>query len=482
MTFQHGRVESTDHSFAPETFAEVNPRLRGGLTLVFAPGRWITGGTAGGGVTPTATVGSFPVERASVGPAVVVTASTASNGNRLQLAADQNVVFPNADRCTIAVYRRSKDTTARVSTLFGANSIDSDRTLAHAPYSDGNVYWDYGNPASFGRVSVAFTKSTDWEALVFVAGQTKGREIWRNGVRIASDAAATASRLRTYPNVPFNLGSPGTAGQGSDDEEVALLVVSPEEWTDGEVAAWSRDPFGTTFAPARNVRPVYSAAAGTPVGLSSETDTALALAAVAAKALGLSTEADSALALAGSSVRATGLAAESDAAVALLPRQILAAGRADEADTALELSPGAAAGAVGVSVESDTALALAARQMAPVGLAADASLAFALGAVSASIAGLSLEIDTSFALPAVQAMQAGRADEADESLALTIGGPMPVGEAVEHDEALALQPNSASSDVFGGGGGRILDEDEDRNDDAMIIEIITVLAAVGVLA
>jgi hypothetical protein len=129
-------------------------------------------------------------------------------------------------------------------------SAGVDRVLSHAPYSDGNLYWDFGNStAGSGRVSVAFTKTTEWETLVFVAGGGKGREVWRNGIRIVNNTSATASRNAV--SASFVIGGFTTiyASAESDNVDIALFIVSAEAWTDAEIVRWSRNPFGMTFAP-----------------------------------------------------------------------------------------------------------------------------------------------------------------------------------------------------------------------------------------
>jgi hypothetical protein len=72
-----------------------------------------------------------------------------------------------------------------------------------------------------------------------------------------------------------------------------------------------------------------------PVGLSTETDTALALAGVQIAATGIALETDTALALTGITGTAPGIASESDTAFALAAVQKLLVGVATETDTAL---------------------------------------------------------------------------------------------------------------------------------------------------
>lgn len=164
-----------------------------------------------------------------------------SNATGLRLAADADDILPT-DRATILMYRRSRDTTGRVSMLFGYDAGTTDRVLAHAPYSDGTCYFDFGNnTAGSGRTSVAFVKSTLPETLAFVAGPTKGREIWRNGLRLVNNTSATATRSTTSKG--FSLGSADrNITTGVDTDEIYLVLVSRREWSDAEIIEWSRAP------------------------------------------------------------------------------------------------------------------------------------------------------------------------------------------------------------------------------------------------
>jgi hypothetical protein len=165
---------------------------------------------------------------------------TSVNIEAIRLAVYADSVL-GTTQTTIAVLRRCLDTTARASEVFAYNDTGS-RCLAHAPYSDGVLYWDFANLTSgSGRISVAYTKDTQWETLVFVAGQTKGREVWRRGVRIANNASAKAVRAST--TFDFRLGAETFSAVPSDNIDVALCVVSNGEWTDAQIREWCSNPF-----------------------------------------------------------------------------------------------------------------------------------------------------------------------------------------------------------------------------------------------
>ena len=186
--------------------------------------------------------GAVPTRSASIVDIVSDKGKAASfnyvNDESIQIGNTADEVLGGA-ATTIAVLRRCRDTTNRASELFAYDGGGVNRCLSHAPYSDGNIYWDFADSiAGSGRLSAAYTKDTAWETLVFVAGQSKGREIWRRGIRIANNAAAKA--IRSSSTLPFLLGA---SGLSSDNVDVALFVVSPNEWTDAQIRQWSESPW-----------------------------------------------------------------------------------------------------------------------------------------------------------------------------------------------------------------------------------------------
>jgi len=183
---------------------------------------------------------------------------------------------------------------------------------------------------------------------------------------------------------------------------------------------WSLDE-NFLFAPRSKLIGGAAGGGGTDVGLSTETDTSLALSALQIKATGTATETDAALALAPVQIAATGRADETNTAFALTPVQVQAVGLATETDTALALDAGAAS-AAGLALETDTALALAAVQITATGIATEVDTALALTGLAGTAPGIASETDTAFALAAVQKLVAGAALEVDTALALSAPG------------------------------------------------------------
>jgi hypothetical protein len=133
-----------------------------------------------------------------------------STGNITQLLDSDSVLATS--ETSFFIHYEKHDTTNRASALFGINvsTGDPDRCGAHAPYSDGTVYWDFGGSTEGAtRLSVAgLTFGNDvW---CFNTGP-RGMEIWQNGHLVASNAATPT---RTLSGNQLALGI--HAGTGSD--------------------------------------------------------------------------------------------------------------------------------------------------------------------------------------------------------------------------------------------------------------------------
>lgn len=181
--------------------------------------------------------------------------------------------------------------------------------------------------------------------------------------------------------------------------------------------------------------------AGTAVGLATETDTALALAALQALLVTAATETDTALALPAVSVQALAAALEVDTALPLAGAQALPITAATETDTALALSP-VSARPVGLAVEVDTAFELAAFTPGAVVTAVEVDTALHLQGVQILPVGLAQEVDAALSLSSALTGAVGMAIEVDQALQLAGAQILAVGLAVEVDSA--LNPAEAS--------------------------------------
>lgn len=152
------------------------------------------------------------------------------------------------------VYARILTSAPNGSTVdgFGYEFGADNRILAHVPYSDGTIYWDFGDatPGS-GRVFVAGEtfEVGKLDVFVFSAGKLRGREIWRNGVRIAADEAATVSRP-TPVGPQFYWNTRGTLGGYDAIYPIAATLFS--EPPAGLCKRLSLDPWAVLFSEPRS--------------------------------------------------------------------------------------------------------------------------------------------------------------------------------------------------------------------------------------
>lgn len=155
-------------------------------------------------------------------------------------------------------------------------------------------------------------------------------------------------------------------------------------------------------------------------GLSTETDTAQAVGRRKSRAVGLNSDAESALTVTRSKRVTLGLATETDASLALVDSQQAQLGMAAETDTAPAVTRRKNR-AAGQPAESGSALAVTRSKSRSVALTGQTDLAFPL--VSSKRRTLGIAVDTATALPAGRgkARSIGLATETDTALALSIG-------------------------------------------------------------
>jgi hypothetical protein len=163
-----------------------------------------------------------------------------TTGTGFSVAENANAILGSTDS-TWFIVRRCRDTTVRnIFMHYGYENGAGSRCLLGAPEGS-NITWDYGNATTgSGRLQAPYVKDTLIETLVVVAGQVKGREIWRRGVKIAGNPNAKASR--SQDSRPFSIGRP-EGGPAMDDVETYMFGVSTREWSDVEIVQWCRNPW-----------------------------------------------------------------------------------------------------------------------------------------------------------------------------------------------------------------------------------------------
>lgn len=312
---------------------------------------------------PTLVRGFLPIAEGLVadgvgraGRNISLTAGAPMGG--LIIASNADALFPDENTATIFVVRQSRDTAARASALFGYGGANQhNRVLAHAPWSDGSIYFDFGTlTEGTHRISVIVTKTTAVETLVFIAGGGKGREIWRNGVRIASNTAATGARPSAQ--TAFVLGGLDV-NHPADNDDIYQFGVTARAWSDDEVRLWHSNP--SQLFKARDSRlyfPVGVAAGVQLEGAATATATATGALTVAVRLAGAGLAVATATGALSVSIRLTGAAlisAQASAALTVAP-----AGQVALAGAAVVTTSATGALAVAVALTASAAVAAAA--------------------------------------------------------------------------------------------------------------------------
>jgi hypothetical protein len=181
---------------------------------------------------------------------------------------------------------------------------------------------------------------------------------------------------------------------------------------------------------------VHEESSSSSYGVSTETDTAVALVGSAHATYVVTTETDSTVALIGSNPGAYGVATETDSAVALTATNQAAFGVSTETDAAVALA-GFESVAYGVATETDSAIALETGDIYPgVSLGTDSAVAL-IGSDRASY-GIATESGASVALVGSAHASYGTSAETDSAVALAGSLAAAYGIATETDLAVAL--------------------------------------------
>ena len=145
--------------------------------------------------------------------------------------------------CTVMVRYRKLDSVNRVSSALGRRGAPSLTTRLGCllPYSDGTIYWDYGGAtAGVTRLSVAgLTGFTQWSNWAFTVG-TRGMEIWRDGLLVASNAA---NPTRVNDGSPWGLGQNDSTGGTTDIAETALVYLFNRQLSAAEIRQLNTNPW-----------------------------------------------------------------------------------------------------------------------------------------------------------------------------------------------------------------------------------------------
>lgn len=138
---------------------------------------------------------------------------------------------------TQLMIRRKTDLTLRTGVLFGDNSQHDG---CHFPFTDGNVYWDFGGASAPQRLTITGQSwNTSVDVCAFTAGG-KGSAVYRNGIKIGSQSTALTSVLSSGVWL-INSGNSGT--NDGDAQELYYAATCNVQWDEGMVKWWMAEPY-----------------------------------------------------------------------------------------------------------------------------------------------------------------------------------------------------------------------------------------------
>lgn len=165
--------------------------------------------------------------------------------NRFFSVADLTSTAVNSiptDQVTCLFIRRKTDTTLRAAKHFG-NSVSTlaNRCGLHAPFSDGNLYFDFGGASGNNRVTVTGQSWTTQADYFAVTAGSSGLIVYRNGGEIGNNGGNVVTRSQTAGE-SFTINS----GEGSngDLEDIFFFAISRVEWPPSLVQWWMQEPYG----------------------------------------------------------------------------------------------------------------------------------------------------------------------------------------------------------------------------------------------
>lgn len=142
---------------------------------------------------------------------------------------------------TCLIIRKKDDSTNRGSVgFYTAYTLATNRFGAHLPFSDGNVYWQYGGSAGNNSLSASGLSFSTSDVWVFTIG-VRGSEIWQNGILRASNTAATGI-TRTAEAINFQINRQDVNSTGDLATDSAFYVWD-RQLSMREIAVMSTYPF-----------------------------------------------------------------------------------------------------------------------------------------------------------------------------------------------------------------------------------------------
>lgn len=212
------------------------------------------------------TTAGVNIGASSIGKTVQWTGNATTEYIDLCAAADMDRLLALSTATIILIVQRTASTGV-TGMSYGYDVSGTNRAGIYMPYTDNTLYWDYGADTT-GRATISmapYAAAGTINQWAFVAG-SRGREIWRNGQRVASATSMTGSRS-TSSLRNFRLGCAGSASTPrAPYETMALALISRDQMSEGALAEITANPWGSLFSKSARIYFFPSAGGGGATG------------------------------------------------------------------------------------------------------------------------------------------------------------------------------------------------------------------------
>lgn len=197
-----------------------------------------------------------PFEPKSIGPGKKGIRRGTSAARFTELALDTGGALPTS-AITIAIGQTKIDTTNRTQLAFSFNTEPNtnQRIQLSAPWSDGNMYWDFGGISGGNRLTVTTPPTSGYRQWVVYNDLSVGRRAAYENGTLRGSGTGTGTARTEYGNL-FGL-------RDADETLTHYIFIWPYALTDSQAAWLSRYPY-SWFAQQndRSFYPVPTAAGG----------------------------------------------------------------------------------------------------------------------------------------------------------------------------------------------------------------------------
>lgn len=124
-----------------------------------------------------------------------------------QYLSNASLAITSGSSITISFWQLQTTADLQAASAFNiGNNNTPDRIQAHAPYSDDNIYWDYGDFNVGGRVSASYASQVDKWSYVVLTFDSSGNthKIFLDGVQAATGSSSNAP---TITNTGIQIGA-----------------------------------------------------------------------------------------------------------------------------------------------------------------------------------------------------------------------------------------------------------------------------------